>query len=287
MKKIACVVVTYNRLQLLKRCIESIKKQSFEDFDIFVINNGSTDGTLEWLSSQEGITVVNQENVGGAGGFYTGMSTSYKKGYEWIWMMDDDGVTDENQLQCLYEMSVANGFVYANALVCNIDTPSILSFGLSNNGVPILYSEEAKNTMYINSINPFNGTFIHRSVMDKIGFIKKEMFIWGDEEEYTLRAKRSGINPVTITTAIHYHPSIKTTKVNVFPCFKKIKVSLKPTNLSKYYYRNLGYIYKTYHSDRVWRPLFAYSTYFILRGKLFEFFKFIRFYNKGIRNDYK
>ena len=46
---VACIVVTFNRLPLLKKCLNSIRNQTNKDFDIIVVNNGSTDGTKEWL----------------------------------------------------------------------------------------------------------------------------------------------------------------------------------------------------------------------------------------------
>ena len=73
MEKVIAVVVTYNRLELLQRVVESLKKQSRKLTEILVVNNGSTDGTKEWLDGQEGLTVIHQENVGGSGGFCRGI----------------------------------------------------------------------------------------------------------------------------------------------------------------------------------------------------------------------
>jgi len=64
---IAAVVVTYNRLTLLKKCIASIKKQTRKIDKIIVINNGSTDQTGDWLKKEKGLTVITQGNLGGAG----------------------------------------------------------------------------------------------------------------------------------------------------------------------------------------------------------------------------
>ena len=47
--KILIGIVTYNRKELLDRCIQYLRKQTYDDFDLLVINNGSTDGTNEYL----------------------------------------------------------------------------------------------------------------------------------------------------------------------------------------------------------------------------------------------
>ena len=87
--KIIAVVVTYNRLPLLQKNIDCLRQQK-PLTAIMVVNNGSTDGTAEWLHEQPGLTVVTQANVGGSGGFYTGIDLAYKEGADWIWCMDDD-----------------------------------------------------------------------------------------------------------------------------------------------------------------------------------------------------
>lgn len=65
MKKIGIVVVTYNRLSLLKEVIDSLRKQTYESRDIIVVNNGSTDDTPNWLKEQNDIKTITQGNVGG------------------------------------------------------------------------------------------------------------------------------------------------------------------------------------------------------------------------------
>ena len=58
---IIAVVVTYNRMELLKRNIRCLQ-QNKPISSIVIVNNGSTDGTTEWLAAQEGLTVINQTN---------------------------------------------------------------------------------------------------------------------------------------------------------------------------------------------------------------------------------
>lgn len=66
---IAAVVVTFNRITLLQKCIKALYNQTKKLDAIIVINNNSTDGTKEWLDKQNNIIVIHQENVGGSGGF--------------------------------------------------------------------------------------------------------------------------------------------------------------------------------------------------------------------------
>lgn len=284
--KIAAIIVTYNRLDLLQRCYNALLDQSEENFIIVVVNNGSTDGTKEWLDKpKDRLIAIHQNNKGGAGGFYSGMKFAYEAGYDWMWLMDDDGIPAKNQLQELIHVSEANSFLFSNALVCDIEDPLSLSFGLSENIVNV---KDVEGQKWIkNLINPFNGTLIHRKVVDKIGFIKKEMYIWGDEAEYTLRAITNGINVYTICSAIHFHPKNKGKKEKVFPHLLPYSVIIKPKSLSYAHYRNMGYINEKYHSAKSHLfVLTCYSLFFLRKMEICELCRFYKYYFRGVRNDY-
>ena len=95
--KITAVVVTYNRKELLKKVILSLKEIPMLT-SVIVVNNGSTDGTEQWLAEQTGIETITQANVGGSGGFYTGIKHAYEQGADWIWCMDDDVFPEPTQI---------------------------------------------------------------------------------------------------------------------------------------------------------------------------------------------
>lgn len=287
-KKVACVIVTYNRLNLLKQCVDAVRNQSYEDFDIIVVNNGSTDGTREWLNSNNDIIQINQNNVGGAGGFYSGMKRAYDDGYGWIWMMDDDGLPDAHQLENLMKATKRLEALCVNALVCDILRNGKLSFGLVYQGETINEVGKAQQYSEIpDSINPFNGTLICREIVKKIGFIKKEMFIWGDETEYNLRMKHNGFSRYTITDAIHYHPTAKGKKGNIIPFISKYKVNLKPKSKLKIYFRNIGYIYSTYDRKALKRSIKEYSIYYLCRFNIIGLASFYKSLRKGICNEFE
>lgn len=294
-KNTLVVIVTYNRVNDLKVCIEALKMQSYQGFDILVVNNGSTDGTKEWLENQDDIVTINQKNVGGAGGFHAGMAYMMDHSqYEWLIMMDDDGIADKDEVKNLLEAYNDVKYEYGkdailNALVVNKDMPTETSFrwkhgsGISNS------VEELRKMKYIDQIHPFNGTLIRRSIMDNIGLIKKEMFIWGDEEEYMARAKHHGYGIYTVTAAIHYHPKEKGQGCNIIPFISKYTLLVKPVKMSHYFYRNKGYIYSTYPEKRKDRAkyIIANITYFVLHLKFRELYKFVKYFKRGAKNNYE
>lgn len=291
--KALAIVVTYNRIKDLKICVESLRNQSYHDLDILIINNGSTDNTKEWLQGQCDLKVINQNNVGGAGGFFAGMQYMYDHDYEWLVIMDDDGIADKYEIESLItsykDISEKEGKdVILNALVVCKDDKAHTSFSWArgserSNNISVL-----KEKRYFNDIHPFNGTLIKRDIISKIGLIKKEMFIWGDEKEYMARAVHNGIGLYTLTSAIHYHPKEKGVRGNIIPFVSKYKILLKPKAMSHYYYRNEGYIYNTYPEKEKNKSLFfmAYIIRFLTHFDFKELLKFVVYFNKGKHNQY-
>ena len=85
--KIYAVIVTFNRLALLKRSIEAVRAQTRTPDSIIVVNNCSTDGTAEYLDGLAAAGAVVHlplpRNVGGAGGFKAGLKYAVEDGCDW------------------------------------------------------------------------------------------------------------------------------------------------------------------------------------------------------------
>ncbi len=192
--KVGIVVVTYNRLTLLKDVIASLRNQDYASNDIIVVNNGSTDDTLEWLNDQKDLIIINQDNCGGAGGFYTGMKYVAEKHYDYCWIMDDDVVCEKTALSELLvgiQMKDDIGFVCSKVLGldnCPMNTPVVDSTPSSNGYCD--FTDLICNQMIKVKEATFVSVLFPVSVILSIGLPYKEYFIWGDDTEYTMRISR-------------------------------------------------------------------------------------------------
>lgn len=217
MKKynIACVVVTYNRKKFLKRCLDAIASQTFKPTAVYITDNASTDGTMdsvkEWgyyECENNGILfkyVLNGKNEGGAGGFYLGMKTAYYDGnYDGLWVMDDDGEPDADCLKYLSEQ--LDHLDYISPAVISDEDRKSMSFFKDHISYDEFCKQADNSGLVYNWANPFNAILYSSRLVDKIGFPKREMFIWGDELNYNLRAKKAKMFPYTVIKAKHYHP---------------------------------------------------------------------------------
>ncbi len=211
--KIAAVVVTYNRLDLLKRTINAIRSQTRPLDEIVVVNNGSTDGTREYLSSLDDVTVINlEENIGGSGGFHEGIKYVLCRGdHDWIWLMDDDAVPERDSLRRL--MEAYEGFprklkerigVLQSQMVGDFDAvppPDIKTR-------PVLFGM-------------FVGYLLRRSVVEEVGLPRRDFFIYYDDAEYSLRIRRRGYRIFKVLGSFIYHKDwAKLRRVRRFPVSK-------------------------------------------------------------------
>lgn len=270
--KIAVVIVTYNRKKLLVDCLKAVENQEFQPSKIYIIDNASTDGTEEevrkynFLISCEYIKL--NENVGGAGGFYEGMRLANETGeFDGIWVMDDDGVPEKDCLKLLCER-IDNGIVAP--LVLDIDDKNNVAFPyLKEKTLKEILDNYSSTGEIYNYANLFNGILFSKSFIDKVGYPKKEMFIWGDENEYQMRAVSNGFIPITIIKAIHYHPKDRITMYNDYRGRKNIiYVDSKLRRYCKY--RNTFYILKKYDS---WKGYIAYifaNAYYYIISRKFD-----------------
>ncbi len=88
------VVVTHNRLVLLRECLAALERQTRPPDHILVVDNASTDGTSEAVGAElpDLDLLVLATNQGGAGGFHEELAAAQRAGAEWVWLMDDDTI---------------------------------------------------------------------------------------------------------------------------------------------------------------------------------------------------
>ena len=219
---IAAVVVTFNRKQLLTQCLNALLSQTRVPDKIFVIDNASSDGTEELLKEKGYLdkTIVEyvqlSENTGGAGGFYEGMKRAYEANYDWLWLMDDDGYSAPD---CLEELLAAKDnldVVGSVALLPENPTQLTWTFLVFNQNGYFSHNRRIRSYDELQKISSqniykdytlfFNAVLVNRTVIQKIGYVNKELFIRGDEFEYFLRCRDSNLQLGTNVNALYYHP---------------------------------------------------------------------------------
>ncbi len=104
------VVVTWNRRDLLSESLTALRGQTVAPSSVIVVDNASTDGTSQLLTSRfpEVEVVRAVRNTGGAGGFALGLSSALRQKCDAVWLMDDDTVPRPTALEAL--LSAREGY---------------------------------------------------------------------------------------------------------------------------------------------------------------------------------
>lgn len=193
-KKVIAVVVTYNRKELLKECINALLEQEYDNCDILIVDNASTDGTKEFIKDEiqnKRVHYVNTgANLGGAGGFNYGMKEAYKIGCDFMWLMDDDCIVHKDSLTELMnankELKGNYGFLSSKVLWKD---DSICKMNIQKREFSKWLKDFETNKQTI-AMASFVSLFVKNSIVEEVGLPIKDFFIWTDDWEYTRRISR-------------------------------------------------------------------------------------------------
>ncbi len=202
----AVVVVTFNRADLLARMLDGLAAQTVAPDEVIVVDNASTDHTAEVLAGRTDLplTVLSMtENLGGAGGFHAGTRAAHQAGHQRIWLMDDDVVPAPDCLEvllarpepCLMAVreDLDGALVEKAAVRFDLDNP--LAIRPKRSSVDSVYASRAAMppTVPVENV-AFEGFMVSREVVDAIGLPDPSFFIFYDDVDYALRARRAGFD---------------------------------------------------------------------------------------------
>ncbi len=201
-ERVCAVVVTYNRKELLRECLEALRGQTRRVDHILVVDNASTDGTEEMLRAEfpEVEVLRLPENQGGAGGFHEGMKRAHGMGFDWLWLMDDDTIPREDALEeLLLAAERAEGvlghkpdFLSSRALWTD-GRPHPMNLQSLRGDLPdLLFALLEVGLAPIRGAS-FVSLLVRREAVEEYGYPKKGFFIWNDDVEYTYRITRKGV----------------------------------------------------------------------------------------------
>ena len=190
----AAVVVTYNRLPLLRQCLAALTAQTALGLTIFLIDNASTDGTAEAVAAMTLPNLVYRntgKNLGGAGGFAYGVREAALAGYDALWLMDDDTLPTPTALaeflQADRDLHGRYGWLSGRALAPDgTDQPMNLQRVTPYKDLPNF--DGARIPVVMAS---FVSLFLRTETVRRYGLPIAEFFIWSDDWEYTRRISRA------------------------------------------------------------------------------------------------
>jgi len=213
LQTICAIVVTYNRLEKLQRTVLRLLDEHIDS--LIIIENGSTDGTREWLRTlrDDRLTILEQAvNGGGAQGFETGMREARSRfDPDWYLVMDDDARPLPGAVAAFRDTlprtdgAVLAAVYFPDGTICEMNRPWLNPFWHAGVFYHTFMLQGGRRAFHIPDAayrcetplpvdgGSFVGQFIPRAAVDRCGYPEGRMFIYGDDVQYTLRLARVGL----------------------------------------------------------------------------------------------
>ena len=221
-KRIAAIIVTFNRINLLLEVIKSVKKEIDSTGIIIIVDNDSNDNTNQILfdkgvidnnfkgydsigelsvKTENNLKIIYlrlKNNLGGSGGFYYGVKLALEEKWSWLWFLDDDAkpktgcltelLKHEAQADVLVPLRISDSIDIREfpAIKFNMKNPflkEVRDVSFYKNFEKI---EDFPETIEVEDFS-FEGPLIKRKIIEEIGLPKKDIFISGDDTDYALR----------------------------------------------------------------------------------------------------
>ena len=220
--KIGAVIVTYNRLGLLKDCLGKYLSQTRLPDYFVIVDNASTDGTKEYLEEWKSqnkesadIRVIHKSsNTGGSGGFYTGIKEAVKLSVDWVWVSDDDAMPERDVFEKL-ERYIRNSREDLSAVCCAVvnhgeydldhRTRRVKKF-IRYKFAGVQKNEYEKESFELDSFS-YVGTMICTEKLRQAGNVNRDYFLWYDDTEHSWRL--SDIGKIVCLPDVRIHHDVE------------------------------------------------------------------------------
>ncbi|WP_342439232.1 glycosyltransferase family 2 protein [Paenibacillus sp. FSL L8-0436] len=201
------VIVTFNSVSTIKRCLDAIQKHTPFPYRIIIVDNGSTDGTLEYVRSRNEVTLI--EN-----GYNKGYSSAVNRGImsgnsETVVVMNPDVFVTSGWLSPLHELLWSD---QKNAVVA----PKLINSNNQLVGVGTNWDWTSPYFMCLNEPGlleetraclAINGAcfLLKRNLLEKLGLLDEHYFHYFEETDYCFNANYSGFRVLFCPASTIYH----------------------------------------------------------------------------------
>ena len=211
--RVSIVIVNWNGRSLLEPCLQSLQAQTLQDFEIILVDNGSTDGSLEWLRERcDWIRLIaNEQNLGFAAANNQAIQVSRA---HYIATLNNDTRPEPDWLAELVDVMDSRPHVGAcGSKMLFADRPSVInSAGISVDRAGIAWDrlggqpDDPEETVVQTVFGVCAGAALYRRAMlDEIGLFDKDFFAYLEDVDLAWRARAAGWEAVYVPTARVYH----------------------------------------------------------------------------------
>ena len=283
--KIAIIIINWNTFQLTFNCLKSLEACSYNNISFFLVDNGSIDGSGDKIALEfpEVNYIKNEKNEGFTGANNLALKAILEQDFDYVLLLNNDTEVKPNFLSLLEaKMNSDNKLAATQPLILNFkNKDTIWNAGGSFNTFFGLTKTRLKGMIFNPQLNIETSTqwitgcciLVKTSVVKQVGLLDNRFFAYFEDVDWSIRMTNLGYKLAVVPESIIYHHTSGSTKKNN---------ASNEGNLSPYAHflnvRNHIYLIKKHTFFNIlgsWIyqivKIFAFSIYFILRGRFVKF----------------
>jgi len=211
--KILILIVTWNAIGEIEKCLNSIKNLINSDFkyDILVVDNKSSDGTREFLEKKSINLIKNNKNLGWGYAVNQGVKIAEKKNFDWVFVLNPDTYLGNNSLVKLLDFAKTKESAKILAPVVEFQKKGKILYDLGGylTFFGRTYHKELESLDLISEAEPHYvsgaAVLIETNLFKKIGYFKEDYFLYFEDVDFCLRAKKSGFAIFVVSESKAWH----------------------------------------------------------------------------------
>jgi GT2 family glycosyltransferase len=254
MDRVGALVLTFNRKVLLSRCLDAISAQTQPPSEVIVVDNGSTDGTDEYLRVRGAVGSARLAayrlgaNLGPAAGFDILIRLAYQRGFDWLWCMDDDVIPDPTALEELRSAFAENfsrpeevGFLVSAAVDGRGEPSNVPGIDLRTAGSGCAnWAELLDRGLVKLRWSTFSSILIPRTTLLRFGGLAPDFYFAGEDIDFTLRVTEAAPGYLVGKSKVAHLREVG----GVLSALTE--ANPRRIHMTSYYYRNNLYFRRTY-----------------------------------------
>jgi GT2 family glycosyltransferase len=217
---IISVILNTNRRQDTLECLDSLTRSTYDNHQVIVLDNASSDGSVEAIRRvfPEVQVIELTQNLGYAGNNNVGIEAAIKQGADWVFVLNEDTILAPNCLTNLVAVGESDEQIgIVGPMVYHRDEPDVIQSAGGLLGPDWQSTHIAKNEVdrgQFTAPHPVEwisgcGIMVKRPVIEQVGLIDERYFYYWEETEWCLRAGRSGWRVMHVPDAKLWHKGVQ------------------------------------------------------------------------------